>query len=506
MLGQSRSKDAEETGTESTTRAVINIENKTLIHHSKMNMITGDHNDDIISNATEYFYARQFTGNKKRINIPLSFIGYLYGVRSEDRHDFTRVRYQFERRLYGPNAIFEFTKEFRAALAALGPWLSGMKYYSASQFTNPSNCPVSFEIEQDGINKRPVRIHGHGRFLYDLYTARDTDEYLTFCDIAGRNGVGLIDNIGFGKYTNFSVDYTIRSGGKSRQNKKEKLLVVPHFTIGSDVLSPNQLSEGTFKTIILLFYLITDKASILLIEEPEVCVHQGLLTSIIELIKNYSTEKQIIISTHSDYVLDKCELRNIYKVENIPTRGTIVNSFSGGMERNEYLALRRYLESEGNLGEYWRHGGLINTLKIGVITEEQNDVDVLYALTTKLIQENCFKFRKFVGHGCGKLVRKCGDWSENLQNRGCKLLIVMHDLDRSKENVLRARLEAKIKDRFMGGKIILIPIEELEAWLLKDSNAIKLIFNMKKLPACPANPQETKDPKEYLNNTSGAGL
>ncbi len=52
--------------------------------------------------------------------------------------------------------------------------------------------------------------------------------------------------------------------------------------------------------------------------------------------------------------------------------------------------------------------------KIGVIAEEQNDIDVLYQYTCKIIPENSFSFLRFVGHGCGKLRKKCRAWAENL--------------------------------------------------------------------------------------------
>ena len=80
---------------------------------------------------------------------------------------------------------------------------------------------------------------------------------------------------------------------------------MPSFSIDGNTLSPNQLSEGTFKTLALLYYVLTDESNLLLIEEPEVCIHHGLLNSIIALIKAYSKQKQIVISTHSDFVLDQ---------------------------------------------------------------------------------------------------------------------------------------------------------------------------------------------------------
>ena len=95
-----------------------------------------------------------------------------------------------------------------------------------------------------------------------------------------------------------------------RQILRNKQLIVPYVGVDKTELSFNQLSEGTFKTIALIFYIITDKSNLLLIEEPEVCVHHGLLNSVMSLILLYSRRKQIIISTHSDFVLDKIELWN----------------------------------------------------------------------------------------------------------------------------------------------------------------------------------------------------
>ena len=112
-------------------------------------------------------------------------------------------------------------------------------------------------------------------------------------------------------------------------------------------------------------------------------------------------------------------------------------------------------------------------LKIGVIAEEQNDVDVLYELTCKLIPEGEADFSKFIGHGCGKLRRKCEAWSRNLISRGCSHLVLMHDLDSNDEERLRKVLEKIIVDIGFTGYLIIIPIFEIEAWLLFDMLALK---------------------------------
>jgi predicted ATPase len=104
--------------------------------------------------------------------------------------------------------------------------------------------------------------------------------------------------------------------------------------------------------------VITEDSTTLLIEEPEVCVHHGLLSSILELVKSYSRHKQMILSTHSDYVLDHVSPENVYRVTFDKSSGTLARHIQKTMTGKEYSALREYLDKEGNLGEYWREGGL----------------------------------------------------------------------------------------------------------------------------------------------------
>jgi len=137
---------------------------------------------------------------------------------------------------------------------------------------------------------------------------------------------------------------------------------------------------------------------------------------------------------------------------------------------------------------------------IGVIAEEQNDIDVLYQLTCKLTLESNFSFSRFVGHGCGALRRKCRAWSHNLIQRGCNHLVVIHDLDNNDEDSLREELEKSVRGIAFTGYIILIPTYEIEAWLLSDPLALKQTFNMKKLPNTPKHPETIRNPKEYLRD------
>jgi predicted ATPase len=134
--------------------------------------------------------------------------------------------------------------------------------------------------------------------------------------------------------------------------------VIPEIKISNSTLSPSQLSEGTFKTLGMLFYLMTGKGSVILLEEPEVCVHHGLLASIIELLKSYSKTKQVIFSTHSDYILDSLDTDSVFRVKKDPSAGTSVLPLKKSLSKEDVSALRNFLATEGSLGEFWRAGNI----------------------------------------------------------------------------------------------------------------------------------------------------
>jgi len=137
--------------------------------------------------------------------------------------------------------------------------------------------------------------------------------------------------------------------------------------------------------------------------------------------------------------------------------------------------------------------------KIGLIAEDTSDIQVVDAILSKYMKQNEYKIKKFVGNGCGKLRQKCSTWAENLFRQGCEHVFVFHDLDKNNEGSLRALLEKKIPKKMFPDSLIVIPIEEMEAWLLSDSNALKATFNLKKKPKHISNCEEIKSPKEYLS-------
>ena len=137
-------------------------------------------------------------------------------------------------------------------------------------------------------------------------------------------------------------------------------------------------------------------------------------------------------------------------------------------------------------------------MRIGVIAEATSDVEILYQLTCKLIDENTFSFKKFVGRGCGKLRTKCTAWATNLITKGCSYLVVIHDLDDNDESDLRRELTGAVAGIPYKAHLILIPVREIEAWLLTDANALQKVFGFAKSPKLPGQPENIPDPKAKL--------
>lgn len=327
-----------------------------IVHTAKVHVVTNEKNADEIVKSTETWNIPTKDSKRKTIGVSA------WQLRNfvSDHHDYgwdnSGERDRFKEWLKEQGLVVK-TFDY---LSQITEYMLGISYYSASQFTNPGSAPVSFEVEGQANRRTGISIVGHKRILYDIYQEylNKTETYREFLDLVGSDGINLIESLEFDEIQTSSSTYTVRAGGKVVERTKNNLIVVPRISISGQMLSPSQLSEGTFKTFALVFYLVTDKSSLLMIEEPEVCIHHGLLNSIIEMIKQYSHDKQIVVSTHSDSVLDRIEVKNVRSVKRDPLKGTLVTTLSKNMSAREVKALKAYLSNEGSLGEYWKHGDL----------------------------------------------------------------------------------------------------------------------------------------------------
>jgi hypothetical protein len=140
------------------------------------------------------------------------------------------------------------------------------------------------------------------------------------------------------------------------------------------------------------------------------------------------------------------------------------------------------------------------TVAVGIIAEDNSDVNVVDATISKSTKTR-YTTKSFVGgNGCGRLRNKCRQWAENLRERGCTLLILVQDLDTSSLNKLRTALEKALAEAPIKPFVIVIPVREIEAWLLADQNAIRSALNIRDTIKQIKNPEALQRPKEYLRD------
>jgi hypothetical protein len=114
--------------------------------------------------------------------------------------------------------------------------------------------------------------------------------------------------------------------------------------------------------------------------------------------------------------------------------------------------------------------------KIGILAEDKTDVDCIKTLVNRMSDGRIVS----KGMGIGRFgnmfdLRKMTRFTRSLSAEGCSYLLVVHDLDRegatnelNDERQLRAKLAAALVNNPITRKAIIVPIEEIEAWLLSD--------------------------------------
>jgi len=110
-------------------------------------------------------------------------------------------------------------KKLNQQLIQLTNYLSRISYYSATQFSDPTLSPVSFELEENRLLRSSPRRRAHERFLFDLYTTRrdDLKAFKRYLNTIGSLGVGLVDDIDFKEMTVPSSSIKVRPGGRADQ-------------------------------------------------------------------------------------------------------------------------------------------------------------------------------------------------------------------------------------------------------------------------------------------------
>ncbi|MGD9504981.1 MAG: DUF4276 family protein [Syntrophobacteraceae bacterium] len=145
-------------------------------------------------------------------------------------------------------------------------------------------------------------------------------------------------------------------------------------------------------------------------------------------------------------------------------------------------------------------------LELGIMAEDKSDIDTLVALARRITDAD-FQVKSYAAKGCGKLKKQFARIAESWMSVSTDYIVVCHDLDSCDANSLKRlkeELEAKVRHmpkRQRDCLCIVIPIQEIEAWLLADVEPLKKRFRNIGISEAPS-PEAIASPKEYIEKAS----
>ncbi len=143
----------------------------------------------------------------------------------------------------------------------------------------------------------------------------------------------------------------------------------------------------------------------------------------------------------------------------------------------------------------------------GILGEDKSDVATLKVLIHRLADDDSITIKTKGYSGCGEMLKKGGKQLKLFVRLGCNRLIICYDADNEEPESRYQEVVGRIikKSGLIGFKTeiicILIPVQEIEAWILADIEAVTDIFkNWHPKPI--SNPESIESPKEYLEKLS----
>ena len=142
-------------------------------------------------------------------------------------------------------------------------------------------------------------------------------------------------------------------------------------------------------------------------------------------------------------------------------------------------------------------------MHFGIVGEHKSDVDTLAVIVRRLLGNDGIKVNRKGLNGGGELFRKGVAEIESMKGLGCDRFIACHDSDGQDSKAIHEKLRRELlrptKTEDCGCS--LVPVEELEAWILADLKAVTKIFTSWR-PNEIRNPEGVPSPKEHLEKLS----
>lgn len=127
----------------------------------------------------------------------------------------------------------------------------------------------------------------------------------------------------------------------------KSLLLKAREIYAQPYLPASLLSDGTINIIALIISLYFEEKPVIIIEEPERNIHPFLISRVMDMLKEASTEKQIIITTHNPEIVKYADLESILLISREKDGFSIIS------KPNEKRGVKSFLEHEIGIEELY---------------------------------------------------------------------------------------------------------------------------------------------------------
>ena len=204
-------------------------------------------------------------------------------------------------------ALLPAGDERRSDIQTIANFLRGVSYYDLSEMTVGEDLVPEHEYREwlsefsnEGTTTQSVAF----RLIYMFHENKDM--FAELKALLGRDGLGLIDDIHIASWGQSRNAIPSGATGSIATETVHFLTFSPSKRLGGAgrQFTYSKLSFGTRRVLRILTSLLFDKRSVMLLEQPEESIHPGLLRRLIDVLRSYSVEAQMIFTTHSPEVLD----------------------------------------------------------------------------------------------------------------------------------------------------------------------------------------------------------
>lgn len=138
-----------------------------------------------------------------------------------------------------------------------------------------------------------------------------------------------------------------------------------------------------------------------------------------------------------------------------------------------------------------------------ILGEDSSDTESLKHIIRTLSNNNSLQVKTKGFDGCGDLLNRGHRIMRLFSQQGCKKFVICYDADGPDPSIRHREATTRIvsASKVNAPHVILIPVQELEAWILADNAAMSAVVRSWEEKEVQS-PESIPSPKEYLQKMS----